>query len=144
VSPTTYRFRHSCTVAAELDLVHDTLVDLAMYPTWWPQVRAVASLDPETALVVCRSALPYDLELILGAVSTDPGLLEVSIDGPIHGYARWKLTAVDGGTQLDYEQTVQTKGRLLALASYAVKPVLSWNHAVMMRGCEKGLNTLLG
>ena len=45
--------------------VHEVLLDLEHYVDWWPQVRAVASAGPDDALVVCRSLLPYDLELHL-------------------------------------------------------------------------------
>lgn len=138
-SATTYRFTHSSMVPAAQEHVHEVLVDLERYPTWWPQVRAVAKLGPDAALVVCRSALPYDLELVLDAVSREPDHLEVAISGLLEGSARWTLTPEDGGTRLDYEQVVRTRGTLLALASYVGKPLLRWNHAVMMRGFERGL-----
>src|SRR3954449_10756385 len=103
--PTDYAFRHHTTVAAEPGVVHDVLVDLEHYVDWWPQVRAVASLGPDDALVVCRSLLPYDLELALHAESREPGSLRVRIDGPIRGSASWRLTALPGGTRLEFEQT---------------------------------------
>jgi len=114
------------------------LLDLEHYPDWWPQVRAVASLGPDTALVVCRSALPYDLELVLDAVSRDPGRLEVRIGGPIEGSAAWTLRPHPLGTAMTYRQEVIATGAL-AGASYLFKPVLRWNHAVMMRGFDKGI-----
>lgn len=133
-----YRFTHSCRVPARPEQVHPILVDLEHYPAWWPQVRAVASLGPDTALVVCRSVLPYDLELVLDAVSREPNRLEVAISGPIDGFAKWSLTDEQGGTRLDYEQQVEARGAL-GWASYAVKPVFRWNHAVMMRGFDRGI-----
>jgi len=39
---------------------------------------------------------------------------------------------------MTYRQEVVATGAL-ALASYALKPVLRWNHAVMMRGFDKGI-----
>jgi carbon monoxide dehydrogenase subunit G len=138
-----YRFTHRSWVPAPPDAVHAVLVDLEHYPSWWPQVRAVASAGPDTAVVVCRSVLPYDLELVLDAVSRDPGHLEVAIAGPIEGFARWALAAEGGGTRMDYEQEVIARDRL-ARASYLLKPVLRWNHAVMMRGFDRGLTRRLG
>ena len=64
--------------------MHDVLVDLEFYADWWPQVRAVAKIDDDHALVVCRSSLPYDLELELSAVSRD-------VDA-----SRWASTARSG------------------------------------------------
>ena len=84
----TYRFSSTFTLEAPRNRVHDVLVDLEFYADWWSQVRAVAKIDDDHALVVCRSTLPYDLELELSAVRRDPDLLEVGIDGPIRGWAR--------------------------------------------------------
>jgi hypothetical protein len=142
--PTEYTFRHRTTVAADPAAVHAVLVDLEHYVDWWPQVRAVASLGPDDALVVCRSLLPYDLELALHAESRDPGALRVGIDGPIRGFAHWGLTRVDGGTRLDFEQRVHAVARTFRWASYVAKPVLAANHAWMMRGAERGLADRMG
>src|SRR3954465_14016775 len=113
--PTDYAFRHRTTVAAEPAVVHDVLVDLEHYVDWWPQVKAVASLGPDDALVVCRSVLPYDLELHLHAELRDPDVLRVAIDGPIRGYAQWTLgletEQVPGGPRLEFEQRVRAVDR---------------------------------
>lgn len=136
-----YRFTHQCLLAAPPGRVHEVLVDLEHYPDWWPQIRAVASLGPDTALVLCRSVLPYDLELVLDAVSRDPQHLEVRISGPMDGFARWSLEpTADGATQMSYEQLVDVRGAL-AWSSYLLKPMLRWNHAVMMRGFDRGITT---
>lgn len=137
--PTTYAFTHVTTVPADLATVRDLLLDLEHYVDWWPQVRAVASLGPDDALVVCRSLLPYDLELVLHAESRESGSLRVGIDGPIRGFAHWALTAVDAGTRLDFHQQVDAVAPAFRLASYVAKPLLSANHAWMMRGAERGL-----
>lgn len=135
-----FEFTDSWGTRAPRERVHEVLLDLEHYVDWWPQVRAVAKLGEDDALVVCRSALPYDLELHLHAVSRAPDLLEVALDGPIRGFARWHLVRTrEGGTRLDFEQRVRTVGRALVWASYAARPVLAWNHTRMMRGAERGL-----
>lgn len=139
-----YAFEHTTAVAAEVAEVHALLVDLENFGSWWPQVVAVASLGPEDALVVCRSRLPYDLELHLHAESRDPRLLRVAIDGPIAGTAQWRLTPVPGGTRLDFEQQVRAVGPAFVLASWLLKPLLRWNHEAMMRGAEDGLAARFG
>jgi len=124
--------------------VHGVLVDLELYGDWWAQVRAVGRLDADRALVVCRSALPYDLELVLTAVSTEIDLLEVTIDGPIRGWARYSLAEVSPSvTSLRFEQDVYAVSRLMGLASYVVKPLLVWNHHQMMDGAKHGLRAKL-
>lgn len=136
---TRYSFSHTTTVPADPNVVHGVLVDLEHYVDWWPQVRAVASLGPDDALVVCRSLLPYDLELVLHAESRGPESLRVTIDGPIRGFAHWRLTPTDGGTRLDFEQQVHAVAPAFRWASLVAKPVLTANHAWMMRGAERGL-----
>lgn len=137
-----YEFRGTWTVAAPPDAVRETVVDLEHYPEWWPQVRAVAKLGPDDARVLCRSALPYTLDLVLHAVSRDGSVVEVAVSGDLDGWARWRLSPVTGGTRMDFEQRVEVTGPL-AVLSYVARPVLRWNHHRMMLGCIAGLRRRL-
>jgi uncharacterized protein YndB with AHSA1/START domain len=138
-----YSFVSEWTVAQPRDAVHAVLIDLERYPEWWPQVLAVGWLGPDDGLVLCRSVLPYTLELRLHAVHRQPGLLETTIDGDLRGWVRWRLGEVDGGTRLRLEQQVEVSGGLLGLASYAARPLLRWNHDRMMTGARMGLSSRL-
>ena len=136
----TFRFSSTFTLEAPRNEVHAVLVDLEFYADWWPQVRAVAKIDDDHALVVCRSTLPYDLELHLSAVSRDLDLLEVGIDGPIRGWARYHLDEQGPGvTTLRFEQEVRAEAPSFVVASYVAKPLLVWNHHRMMLGADRGL-----
>ena len=135
---TSYSFSASWDVDAPLAEVAATVVDLERYPEWWPQVRAVAKLGPDTAWVRCRSALPYTLDLVLDAVTRTPPVLEVAISGDLTGFARFALEPTADGTRLEFRQEVEARGPL-AVASYVARPVLTWNHARMMAGCRDGL-----
>ncbi len=137
-----FTFSGTWEVTAPVDAVHAVLVDLERYPMWWPQVVAVASLGPDDARVLCRSALPYTLDLVLHAVDRSPERLEVAVSGDLEGTVRFVLKAVPGGTRLDLSQEVTVSG-LLALASYAGGPMLRWNHHRMMAGCVDGLRRQL-
>lgn len=137
-----YAFGGTWHVGASLPEVRDTIVDLEHYPEWWPQVRAVASLGSDDAWVVCRSVLPYSLNLVLHAVSRDGPLLEVAVTGDLEGFVRWHLAEDGSGTRMDLEQEVTVSG-LLGVASYALRPVLRWNHHRMMTGCVTGLRERL-
>jgi hypothetical protein len=138
----TYTFAGSWELAAPVDAVHGLLVDLENYPSWWPQVVAVASLGADDARVLCRSVLPYTLDLVLHAVDRSPACLEVAVSGDLEGTVRFGLAAVPTGTRLDLAQEVTATG-LLGLASYVARPVLRWNHHRMMRGCLDGLRRQL-
>ncbi len=122
--------------------VHEVLVDLEHYPQWWPQVVAVASLGPDHARVLCRSVLPYTLDLVLHAVDRSPSRLEVGVSGDLSGSVRFTLAPTEDGrgTALALDQEVTVSG-LLGLASYAAGPVLRWNHHRMMAGCVHGLTS---
>ena len=133
-----FTFRGSWTVPAPLEVVRETVVDLEHYPSWWPQVRAVVRLGPDDARVLCRSALPYTLDLLLHAVSREGTVLEVAVAGDLDGSVRWRLAPEAGGTRMDFEQRVVVSGAL-ALAAYVARPLLRWNHHRMMRGCIEGL-----
>ena len=138
----TYEFRGTWSVAAPLEAVRETVVDLEHYPEWWPQIRAVAKLGPDDARVLCRSALPYTLDLVLHAVSREGSVLEVEVSGDLDGSVRWGLTPEPGGTGMDFRQQVVVSGAL-ALASYVVRPLFRWNHHRMMLGCIAGLRERL-
>jgi hypothetical protein len=99
----------------------------------------VAKLGPDDARVLCRSVLPYTLDLVLHAVSREGSVLEVEVSGDLDGSVRWRLTPVTDGTRMEFEQSVRVSGPL-ALASYVARPALRWNHHRMMLGCVEGLS----
>ncbi|GAA1133965.1 SRPBCC family protein [Nocardioides aquiterrae] len=138
-----YTFSGSWHLAAPPARVHAVLVDLEHYPDWWPQVCAVASLGPDDARVLCRSVLPYTLDLVLHAVSRSPSRLEVAVSGDLTGSVRFDLTPVASGTRLDLAQSVHAGG-VLGAASAVLAPVLRWNHHRMMAGCVAGLAATAG
>lgn len=141
--PVRYEFRGTWVLPAPPEAVRETVIDLEHYPEWWPQVRAVAKIGPDDARVLCRSTLPYTLDLVLHAVSREGPVVEVTVSGDLHGSVRWRLTPVPDGTRMDFEQQVEVRG-LLAVASLVARPLLRWNHERMMRGCVVGLGRRLG
>lgn len=141
--PRPYLFRERWTVPAAPEQVRDVLTDLEHYPAWWPQVVAIAKLGEDDAIVLCRSALPYTLELRLHALSRDLPTIAVAIDGHLRGQVRWTLTPYgEGSTALLWEQQVRVTGWLAPLAALA-RPLLRWNHARMMAGGLAGLRGCL-
>jgi len=142
VSPT-YSFRDEWAVPFPRARVAAVLLDLEHYPEWWPQVRAVAKVTDDDARVLCRSALPYTLDLWLHAVHREAHLLETTVTGDLDGVVRWRLADDDGGTRMRFEQDVRVTGRLLGLASSVARPLLRWNHDRMMAGCLEGLRRRL-
>ena len=136
--PTSYVFEERWTVAAPPEQVRDVLIDLEHYPEWWQQVVAVAKAGEDDAVVLCRSALPYLLEMRLHAVSRELPTIEVGIDGHLRGRVRWTLLPDSGQTALRWEQRVTVHGWLRPFA-VLLRPLLRWNHARMMAGGRAGL-----
>jgi len=136
-----YVFADQWFVAGDPDRVYALLGEIGNYPTWWPQVRAVAKIDDETALVACRSVLPYTLHFEMGPARQDAqaGVLEAALEGDIVGWCRWRVSAVEGGTRLDFDQEVRTPGRTLQVLARLARPLLVLNHHLMMRGGRRGL-----
>jgi hypothetical protein len=139
---TTFRFEHRWLLDSTREAAYDVLVDLERYPEWWPQVRAVAKLGEDHGLVLCRSLLPLTLSLELRPARRDPeaGVLEVSIDGDLHGWSRFTLTPSGAGLDVHYEQEVETQRAPLD-ATRLVRRVVTANHTWMVRGCRRGLAT---
>ena len=138
-----FAFHDSWVLAAPPERVHAVLTDLEHYPDWWPQVVAVAKIDDDTARVLCRSTLPYTLDLVLGAVHRRPDLLQTTIDGDLVGTVSWRLSEVAGSTRLDFRQDVVVGRPLLHWVAGPLRPVLAWNHQRMMAGCVGGLRARL-
>ncbi|MDN5851824.1 MAG: polyketide cyclase [Actinomycetia bacterium] len=128
-------------MSAGRDTVFDALADLPSYPKWWPQVRIVEPGDEENAAVVARSALPYALRFTLTRQTEDRdrGVLQVRIDGDIVGWARLTLHSSHASSMLLYEQQVTVTRRLLRATAPFARPMMRWNHWLMMRSGERGL-----
>lgn len=135
-----FEFASRWTIDGPTAPLFDRLVDVADYPSWWPQVRDVRRVDARTVRVRVRSALPYDLDLVLTRVTADrdAGRLRVDLAGDLRGWAAFDLRRTRGGTVVDYHQEVVTAGRIAHLPR-ALDPVLRANHAWMMRGARRGL-----
>ena len=134
-----YSFASDWPVGADPGRVHAVLEDVEHYPEWWPQVVACLKLGEDEGVVLCRSALPYTLELHVALLRRTPELLESSVGGDLDGWVRWRIAPEGGGCRVHFEQSVVVRDRLLSLASYAARPLLTWNHHVMLAGAREGL-----
>jgi len=125
--------------------VYAVLADIEGYQRWWSQVREIQRLDADTGRVKIRSLLPYTLDLVLHrAVQDQPrGVLRVEIDGDLRGWCAWQLDIEGAGTRVEFSQEVDVEASMLQRAPLAVRPLLRYNHAYMMRSGERGLASYL-
>ena len=139
-----YHFHSEWDAWAPIDRVREQLHNLLDYPQWWPQVLAVVPLDETSARVLCRSRLPYTLDLVLIASRREDHVLEVAIEGDLSGWARYTLRRDTATlTHVVYEQHVAAETTGLAAASILLRPVFRWNHRQMMNGCVRALQARL-
>ena len=131
VSPA-YSFRGTLDrCPAPVPRVQPVLLDLERYPEWWPQVRAVAKITDDDARVLCRSVLPYTLDLLLHAERREP-------TAPRDQPGRRPLTGWSGGGSrrrprrapgwTSSRTCTSPVGLLRAALWYAARPLLHWNH----------------
>lgn len=140
-----YRFRSVWHLDAPADHAYEALRDLTSYPQWWPQVRDVRALDHDEAAMLCRSALPYDLRLVVQRRVQDPaaGVLEARLSGDLEGVSRWTIATTGGGCRALFEEDVVTTRPLMNALAVVARPLFRLNHAWMMRGGQRGLRCFL-
>jgi len=144
-SPTFYSFRSEWELDAPRAKVFEVLRKGENYERWWPQVKRSARLSDGRYELVARSFLPYELRMVLteSVIDEGTGVLEANLEGDLEGFSRWTLTEREGKTIALFEEEVVTHKRSLNILSPLVKPLLRYNHTVMMRQGERGLRRYL-
>jgi hypothetical protein len=140
-----YTFRSAWQLGADPDRVYAALADADAYPRWWPQVRSARRIDDDSGEIRCRSLLPYELVFVVHRELVDPAarVLVARLDGDLIGTSRWTVSADGAGTRAVFEQEVQVGKAVIRSAGRLVRPVLRFNHDVMMRAGEAGLRRYL-
>jgi hypothetical protein len=136
-----YVFHSEWHLPAPPDAVYAALRDVASYPTWWPQVRGVRQLDETRGKLRCRSLLPYDLVFEIDRDVEDPDarVLAARQTGDLEGTSRWTIAAADSGSVAAFDEDVVVRKALVRRAGLIARPVLRFNHDLMMRDGERGL-----
>ena len=135
-----YRFRAVWLVPAPPPEVREALHDLDAWRRWWPEIRESQRVDDDRAIVRVRSALPYDLHLLLTRRRDTAEVLEAGIEGDLRGFARFRLRPDGpGATRMLFEQEVEARKPLMRVLAPLARPLFRWNHAAMMRSGERGL-----
>jgi hypothetical protein len=137
-----YVFHTEWHLAVAPDIVYSALYDVANYPQWWPQVRAVREVNDALGEVRCRSLLPYNLVFVITRDIEDPvgRVLRARQTGDLEGTSRWMIRP--DGTAVFDEDVVVCKP-LVRVAGRFARPALRFNHHLMMRGGERGLRQYL-
>jgi hypothetical protein len=140
-SPHRYLFRSHWRLDCSPERAYAALVDVGSYPSWWPQVRAVHQMDDGSGELTCRSLLPYDLTFVIRRDVEDPvnRVLRATMTGDLAGTSQWTIEADDAGTVATFDEDVVVRKSLVRAAGVLARPALKFNHGLMMRSGEHGL-----
>jgi hypothetical protein len=141
VSNSRYLFTSRWHLPATTKEVYSALVDVAAYPLWWPQVRSARQVDDNSGEIRCRSLLPYDLVFVAHREIEDAegGILRARLDGDLNGVSQWSIRADGEGSLAVFDEDVTVGNPLVRVAGRFARPVLRYNHDLLMRAGERGL-----
>jgi hypothetical protein len=147
-----YKFVSVWTIEAVLPRVWAAIKDPMHWPEWWKGVISVRELVPGDSRglgsvhrSVWKSVLPYRLEFDSEVVRTvENELIEAKAFGELEGVGLWQFRPVGGGrTRVQYDWKVRATKPWMRFLSPVARPVFRWNHDVIMRWGETGLNRYL-
>lgn len=146
-----YKFVTRWHIAAPIEHVWDAIVDSENWPQWWKAVASVEELETGAAdgvgnvrRFIWKTPLNYTLTFETRVIQIQtPVLLEATATGDTEGHGLWQLATTDRGTAVDYTWTVRTTQRWLNVLAAIARPLLEWNHNVIMEQGGKGLATYL-
>ncbi|MEO8888057.1 MAG: SRPBCC family protein [Jatrophihabitantaceae bacterium] len=145
VDSSNYVFQSVWQLAAPVQDVYAALVDVAAYPSWWPQVRSARWVGDSSGEIRCRSLLPYDLVFVVHREieDADGGVLRARLEGDLSGSSQWTIRAEGGGSVAVFDEDVVVGKAAVRLAGRLARPALRFNHDLMMRAGERGLRKQL-
>ena len=141
-----YHFKSVWHLDAPTSVVFGVLAALETYPAWWPEIRLVEALTPDSSRLTARSLLPYDLVFVTTQAmrDADQAVLEATMTGDLEGFSRWTLGPESPTTTTAvFEEEVITNKALLRRLAFIARPAFRANHTLMMRHGERGLGTYL-
>ena len=143
--PNHYVFRSEWRLDASADEVYAALVDVAAYPTWWPEVRSAKELTDHSGELRCRSMLPYDLVFVIDREVEDPvaRVLRAHVSGDLIGTSQWTIAGDGSGSIAVFDEDVEVGKAPVRAAGLLARPALKFNHDRMMRSGERGLRKYL-
>lgn len=135
------------TIDASVEDVWRELSRPETWPDWWSSVKQVSVLhegDERGVGTIRRmhwaTALPYDLTFDMETTRVEPlSLIEGRAVGELEGLGRWTLRGNGPNCDVRYDWIVKVTKRWMIRLSFILRPVFSWNHAVVMERGRRGL-----
>lgn len=136
-----------------LDVDPDPVFEAMVAPRgWldgWPRVtdvRRIVAGDADGVGAVhrgsIRAALPYTLTWAMTTVRAErPSVIEWEARGDLEGHGLWRMTGVQGGTDVQFRWQVRVTPSWLRALAPVVQPALRWSHD---RAMHDGMHALAG
>ena len=137
--------------AAPLERVWDVISMTERWPTWWPAVIAVRTLESGNEdgvgayrQMTWRTALPYRLSFNMRTVSViKHAFIEGQSDGNLAGRGCWQFAGDGNETHVQYDWEVAVTKPWMRSMAPILRRVFAWNHAVVMEWGRQGLSKVL-
>jgi len=147
-----YEFVTNWDINAPIERVYAAIEDANSWPEWWRGVVSSVELEPGNDLgigsirrTIWKSALPYRLKFDSEVIRVEKNkLIEVRAFGQLAGRGVWRLEPNGADkTHVRYDWTVKTTKAWMNILSPVARPIFRWNHDIIMRWGEDGLNRYL-
>lgn len=146
-----YRFVTTWHIDAPIETVWEAIRQSEHWPEWWQGVREVVELERgddngigNRRRYTFRSRLPYDLVFEMCTTRVEfPQTLDGAAVGELEGEGCWRLEADGNRTVVRYYWEVRTTRRWMNWLAPLARPLFAWNHDLIMRRGEEGLNRYL-
>ena len=147
-----YEFLTTWRIDAPLDRVWTAIEDADTWPQWWKGVLSVVKLEAgdengvgSIRRTTWKSLLPYTLELDSDVIRVErERYIEARAFGELDGVGIWHfMPDGDSQTRVDYDWRVKTTKPWMNTLAPIARPFFRWNHNVIMKWGEKGLNRRL-
>ncbi|QOR37757.1 polyketide cyclase [Billgrantia diversa] len=147
-----FEFDTAWDLDAPIEAVFDALTDSLHWPDWWPGLEDVREIEAgdehgigRTQCFVWKSRLGYYLRFHIRITRVrSPWLIEGKASGDVAGIGSWQLHEQQKGTRIRYLWQVRTARPWMGLLARVARPLVVWNHHVMMREGRAGLARHLG
>ncbi|KAA0011827.1 polyketide cyclase [Billgrantia pellis] len=144
---TAFRLDTRWLLEAPTEVVFGALADSLRWPEWWHGLTEVCQHRAgdeygigRTQRFVWRSPLGYRLCFDIRIVRVErPCLIEGVASGDVAGIGRWQLREEGSSTCVHYHWQVHTVSPWMSLVSRMARPLIVWNHRILMRRGAKGL-----
>ena len=132
---------------APLDVVWNEIADPLDWPAWWPSMDRVEEIEPGDAQglgavrrYTVKGALPYRVSFDMRTTVIDAGQrIEGVASGDVQGRGCWTFSADEKTTHVRYDWIVETTKRWMILLAPVMRPLVAWNHHLVMRRGQDGL-----